>query len=84
MRRTGCSVVGQFESRLLTLKTRNSAAYKGVYALLMQSDCLDWIKHQPMNMASFYGYKIDIHHIFPKDWCASAQRQTGEWINSCG
>ena len=57
-------------ARLLTLKTRNSAAYKGVYALLMQSDCLDWIKHQPMNMASFYGYKVDIHHIFPKDWCA--------------
>jgi hypothetical protein len=36
----------------------------------MQSDCLDWIKHQPMNLASFFGYKIDIHHIFPKDWCA--------------
>ncbi len=57
-------------ARLLTLKTRNSAAYKGVYALLMQSDCLDWIKHQPMNMASFFDYKIDIHHIFPKAWCA--------------
>ncbi|WP_111767146.1 DUF262 domain-containing protein [Nakamurella deserti] len=57
-------------ARLLTLKTRNSAAYKGVYALLMQSDCLDWIKHQPMNMSSFFGYKIDIHHIFPKAWCA--------------
>ncbi len=56
-------------ARLLTLKTRNSAAYKGVYALLMEADCLDWIKHQPMNMASFFGYKIDIHHIFPKDWC---------------
>jgi len=57
-------------ARLLTLKTRNSAAYKGVYALLMQADCLDWIKHQPMNMASFFDYKIDIHHIFPKDWCS--------------
>ena len=57
-------------ARLLTLKTRNSAAYKGVYALLMQSSCLDWIKHQPMSMATFFGYKIDIHHIFPKDWCA--------------
>lgn len=56
-------------ARLLTLKTRNSAAYKGVYALLMQKDCLDWIKKQPMNMASFFDYKIDIHHIFPKDWC---------------
>ncbi|MDP9458955.1 MAG: DUF262 domain-containing protein [Actinomycetota bacterium] len=58
-------------ARLLTLKTRNSAAYKGVYALLMQSQCLDWIKHQPMNMASFFNYKIDIHHIFPKRWCAA-------------
>lgn len=57
-------------ARLLTLKTRNSAAYKGVYALLMQADCMDWIKHQPMNMASFFDYKIDIHHIFPKDWCS--------------
>jgi hypothetical protein len=56
-------------ARLLTLKTRNSAAYKGVYALLMEAECLDWIKHQPMNMASFFNYKIDIHHIFPKDWC---------------
>jgi hypothetical protein len=57
-------------ARLLTLKTRNSAAYKGVYALLMQSQCVDWIKHKPMSMASFFNYKIDIHHIFPKDWCA--------------
>lgn len=56
-------------ARLLTLKTRNSAAYKGIYALLMEAACLDWIKHQPMNMASFFDYKIDIHHIFPKDWC---------------
>ena len=22
-----------------------------------------------MNTASFFGYEIDIHHIFPKDWC---------------
>ncbi len=58
-------------ARLLTLKTRNSAAYKGVYALLMEAECLDWIKHQPMNMSSFFGYKIDIHHIFPKHWCVT-------------
>lgn len=61
---------GNFRSaRLLTLKTRNSAAYKGVYALLMQADALDWMKRKPMNLASFFDYKIDIHHIFPKDWC---------------
>ena len=61
---------GNFRSaRLLTLKTRNSAAYKGVYALLMQANALDWMRHKPMDLASFFDYKIDIHHIFPKDWC---------------
>jgi hypothetical protein len=56
-------------ARLLTLRTRNSAAYKGIYALLMGRDCLDWIKNQPMNMATFFDYRVDIHHVFPKAWC---------------
>lgn len=55
--------------RLLTLRTRNSAAYKGVYALLMRGGCIDWIKHQPMNMATFFDFQVDIHHVFPKAWC---------------
>ncbi len=58
-----------YAARLLTLKTRNSAAYKGVYAFLMKRGCLDWIKDQPMGMHTFYEYKVDIHHIFPKAWC---------------
>jgi len=56
-------------SRLLTLRTRNSAAYKGIYALLMRDGCLDWQKHKPITLASFFDYRIDIHHIFPKAWC---------------
>lgn len=56
-------------ARLLTLRTRNSAAYKGVYALLMRHDCLDWLKCQPMNMATFFEFVVDIHHVFPKAWC---------------
>jgi hypothetical protein len=67
------------EQRLLTLHTRNSAAYKGIYALLMRGGSMDWMKHQPMNMATFLDYQVDIHHIFPKAWCAknsiSHQRQ---------
>lgn len=57
------------EDRLLTLRTRNSAAYKGVYALLMREGGRDWMKNQALNMAVFFQYKIDIHHIFPKSWC---------------
>ncbi len=57
------------EQRLLSLHTRNSAAYKGIYALLMRNGSLDWLKHQSMSLASFFSYQVDIHHIFPKSWC---------------
>lgn len=57
------------ERRLLTLRTRNSAAYKGLYALLMRGGGRDWAKNQPLNMATFFDFKVDIHHIFPKKWC---------------
>ena len=56
------------EQRLLTLRTRNSAAYKGIYALLMRNGSPDWMKAEPMNMATFFSYQVDIHHIFPKAW----------------
>lgn len=58
--------------RLLTLRTRNSAAYKGIYALLMRDGGIDWQKHQKLGMAAFFDYRIDIHHIFPKAWCDKA------------
>lgn len=68
-------------SRLLTLRTRNSAAYKGIYALLMRSNCEDWAKAKAISLASFFDYSIDIHHIFPKAWCEkhkidAAQRES--------
>lgn len=56
-------------SRLLTLRTRNSAAYKGVYALLMRDGCMDWAYRQQLDMANFLDLNVDIHHIFPKTWC---------------
>lgn len=63
------SDAGFREARLFTLRTRISAAYKGIHALLMRSDCLDWVYRQPMGLASFFDYQVDIHHIFPKAWC---------------
>jgi hypothetical protein len=56
-------------SRLLTLRTRNSAAYKGVFALLMSKECTDWVYRQTLSMANFIDLNVDIHHIFPKAWC---------------
>lgn len=55
--------------RLLTLRTRNSAAYKGIYALLMRGGSRDWIREQDLTIASYHNLSLDIHHIFPKRWC---------------
>lgn len=55
--------------RLLTLRTRNSAAYKGVYALLMRGGSQDWVYDQDITMASHHSLAVDIHHVFPKKWC---------------
>jgi len=65
------AAAGEFQDRLLTLCTRNSAAYKGIYALTMRGGCRDWMKNHELSMASFFDYKVDIHHVFPKAWCAA-------------
>ena len=56
-------------SRLNTLRTRNSAAYKGIYALLMKDGALDFINGKRIDLSTYFSDYIDIHHIFPKRWC---------------
>ena len=56
-------------SRLLSLRTRQSAAYKGLYALQMKSAAADWRTGKPLTLADWHNENIDIHHIFPKAWC---------------
>lgn len=55
--------------RLLTLRTRNSAAYKGIYALLLAKGSKDWLYDQDITLANHHHLAVDIHHIFPKAWC---------------
>ena len=57
-------------ARLLTLRTRNSAAYKGVYALLLREGARDWMTGEGSSIQSYFDESIDIHHIFPQKWCA--------------
>jgi hypothetical protein len=63
---TECNFV---PNRFYTLRTRNSAAYKGLYALLMRDGCLDFRTGEPIDVQTYYGDAIDIHHIFPVKWC---------------
>ena len=55
--------------RLLSLRTRNSAAYKGLYALQMKSGAADWRTAESLAFATWHQENIDIHHIFPVAWC---------------
>ena len=57
------------ESRLDTLYTRNSAAYKGVHALLMCSGAADFLTNERIDVANYFSENFDIHHIFPRSWC---------------
>lgn len=55
--------------RLLTMRTRNSAAYKGVHALLMKKGCHDFMSGVPIDLQTYFSNSIDIHHIFPIRYC---------------
>lgn len=57
------------ESRLLSLRTRNSAAYKGIYALLMVDGCRDWRYTHTFDQTLYATRRVDIHHVFPRKWC---------------
>ena len=56
-------------SRLHTLRTRNSAAYKGVYAIMMDDNIRDWLSATKIDFSAYFSESIDIHHIFPVAWC---------------
>jgi hypothetical protein len=55
--------------RLERLRTRNSAAYRGLYVLLLRARGEDWRTGEPANIQSYHDEAIDIHHIFPRKWC---------------
>jgi hypothetical protein len=51
--------------RLLTMRTRGSAAYKGLYALLLKEGAVDWRTGEEGNVTTYFDEAIDIHHVFP-------------------
>ncbi|MBL7496319.1 DUF262 domain-containing protein [Frankia sp. CNm7] len=64
------------EQRLATLTTRNSAAYKGVYALLVKQGAYDWhFTEAPIDGDTAVGRDVDIRMIFPKSWFQRTARR---------
>ncbi|MBA4073337.1 MAG: hypothetical protein C0497_16170 [Gemmatimonas sp.] len=66
-------------NRLLTLRTRNSSAYKGLYALLMRDGGRDFRTGEAIEAQTFFDDKVDIHHIFPEKWCKAANINPGTY-----
>jgi hypothetical protein len=66
-------------NRLITLRTRNSSAYKGLYALLMRDGGRDFRTGEPIEAQTVFDDKVDIHHIFPERWCKAARLDPGTY-----
>jgi hypothetical protein len=56
-------------NRLDTLRSRTSAAYRGLYVLLQREGACDFFWKARMVDLDRDDVKLDIHHIFPKKWC---------------
>jgi hypothetical protein len=56
-------------TRLDTLRSRTSAAYRGIYVLLQQNEARDFFWKVKMFDLDRDECAIDIHHIFPRAWC---------------
>lgn len=66
-------------TRLLGLQSRQSAAYKGIMALILKNHARDFISGAEMDFSTYSNEKIDIHHIFPKDYCVGKKYDRAKW-----
>lgn len=66
-------------TRLLSLQSRQSAAYKGIMALILKNHARDFISGAEMDFSTYANEKIDIHHIFPKDYCMAQGYDKSKW-----
>lgn len=65
--------------RLFSMQSRQSAAYKGIMALILKNHCKDFISGKEMDFAVFNSENPDIHHIFPKSYCENNNLPSKKW-----
>ena len=59
------------QSRLRRLRSRNSAAYKGLSVLVLRDGGLDLRTGEPVDTQMYFDEAVDIHHVFPRNYCRS-------------
>jgi len=55
--------------RFDTLRSRLSAAYKGINVLVLREGSKDWFWKASIQELDADDVNLDIHHIFPRKWC---------------
>lgn len=55
--------------RFKTLRSRLSAAYKGISVLVLRQGARDWFWKAGIQELDTDEVALDIHHIFPRAWC---------------
>ncbi len=55
--------------RFYTLRSRLSAAYKGISVLVLRKGARDWFWKAGIQELDAEEITLDIHHIFPRSWC---------------
>lgn len=65
--------------RLLTLQSRQSAAYKGIMALILKNHCKDFISGREMDFTVYKSENPDIHHVFPRNYCEKQRYPKEKW-----
>jgi len=66
-------------TRLLTLQTRQSAAYKGFMARLMTMGSEDLRTGDPIELTTYMDDSVDIHHLFPQAYCEDMKYPKKFW-----
>ena len=66
-------------TRLLTLQSRLSAAYKGVFAQLIEAGSYDFLNGDAIELTNYFDKAVDIHHIFPSAYCQKMEYKPIFW-----
>jgi len=61
------------QDRFSTLRSRLSAAYRGINVLVLRKGAQDWFWKAGIQELDVTEVSLDIHHIFPRAWCQEHQ-----------
>jgi hypothetical protein len=67
--------------RFDTLRSRLSAAYKGINVLVLREGSKDWFWKATIKELDADEIALDIHHIFPRDWCEKQKISRDKYDN---